>query len=80
MDLTTVTLHTKFEISSVDPHRFGTDEFVKLCRRMGWMPMLTVNLGTGTPEEARNWVEYCNCPAGTSFILPPPSLLRAVPS
>jgi alpha-L-arabinofuranosidase len=24
--------------------------------------MITVNLGTGTTEEARNWVEYCNCP------------------
>lgn len=29
--------------------------------------MLTVNLGTGTPEEARNWVEYCNSPAGTRY-------------
>ena len=29
--------------------------------------MLTVNLGTGTPEEARNWVEYCNAPAGTQY-------------
>jgi len=29
--------------------------------------MLTVNLGTGTPEEARNWVEYCNAPVGTRY-------------
>jgi alpha-N-arabinofuranosidase len=29
--------------------------------------MITVNLGTGTPEEARNWVEYCNAPAGTKY-------------
>jgi alpha-N-arabinofuranosidase len=29
--------------------------------------MLTVNLGTGSPEEARNWVEYCNCPPGTRY-------------
>jgi len=29
--------------------------------------MLTVNLGSGTPEEARNWVEYCNCPPGTRY-------------
>jgi alpha-N-arabinofuranosidase len=29
--------------------------------------MLTVNLGTGSPEEARNWVEYCNSPPGTHF-------------
>jgi alpha-N-arabinofuranosidase len=52
---------------SVEPNRFGTEEFLRLCRNMAWTPMLTVNLGTGTPEEARNWVEYCNCPAGTRF-------------
>ena len=52
---------------SLEPNRFGTDEFIKLCRKMGWAPMLTVNLGTGTPEEARNWVEYCNCSAGTLY-------------
>jgi len=52
---------------SLEPNRFGTDEYVQLCRKMGWQPMITVNLGTGTPEEARNWVEYCNCPAGTRY-------------
>ncbi len=36
-----------------------------LCRKMDWTPMLSVNLGTGTPEEARDWVEYCNCPPGS---------------
>jgi alpha-N-arabinofuranosidase len=29
--------------------------------------MLTVNLGTGTPEEARDWVEFCNAPKGSKF-------------
>ncbi len=52
---------------SIEPNQFGTDEYVGLCRKMGWTPMLTANLGTGTPEEARNWVEYCNCPAGTRY-------------
>lgn len=52
---------------SLEPNRFGTDEYIRLCRKMGWTPMVTVNLGTGTPEEARNWVEYCNCPAGTRY-------------
>ena len=52
---------------SIEPNQFGTDEYIRLCRRMGWTPMLTVNLGTGTPEEARNWVEYCNCPTGTRY-------------
>ncbi|MBI5029881.1 MAG: alpha-N-arabinofuranosidase [Chloroflexi bacterium] len=52
---------------SIEPNHFGTDEFIKLSRKMDWTPMLTVNLGTGTPEEARNWVEYCNSPAGTKY-------------
>jgi alpha-L-arabinofuranosidase len=52
---------------SIESNEFGTDEYIHLCRQMGWTPMLTVNLGTGTPEEARNWLEYCNCPTGTKY-------------
>jgi len=52
---------------SVETNRFGTEEFMRLCGRLDWTPMLSVNLGTGTPEEARNWVEYCNSPTGTRF-------------
>lgn len=52
---------------SIEPNQFGTDEFMTLSRMMNWMPMLTVNLGTGTPEEARHWVEYCNSPTGTKY-------------
>ncbi len=52
---------------SIEPNHFGTDEYIKLCRKMEWTPMLTVNLGTGSPEEARNWVEYCNCKGGTKY-------------
>ena len=52
---------------SIERNHFGTDEYIKLCGKTGWTPMLTVNMGTGTPEEARNWVEYCNAPAGTRY-------------
>ncbi len=52
---------------STETNQIGTDEFVQISRRMGWTPMLTVNLGTGTAEEARNWVEYCNSPTGTKY-------------
>jgi len=52
---------------SIEPNQFGTDEFIQLVRKMNWTPMITVNLGTGTPEEARNWVEYCNRPVGTKY-------------
>ena len=52
---------------SIEPNQFGTDEFLHLCQRVGWEPMLCANLGTGTPEEARDWVEYCNAPMGTRW-------------
>ena len=49
---------------SVETNQFGTDEYINLCRKAGWEPMIAVNLGTGTPEEARDWVEYCNGQSG----------------
>jgi alpha-L-arabinofuranosidase len=52
---------------SIETNQFGTDEYIKMARMMDWTPMITINLGTGTPEEAHNWVEYCNNPVGTRF-------------
>ena len=43
-----------------DPNTFGTDEFVKLCRKLDCEPYICTNAGTGTPEEMSDWVEYCN--------------------
>lgn len=39
---------------------FGTDEFLAFCRAVGCEPMICVNAGNGTAEEAAAWVEYCN--------------------
>ncbi len=44
----------------VDPNTFGTDEFVEWCRLVGSEPYICTNAGNGTPEEMRQWVEYCN--------------------
>ena len=52
---------------SIETNQFGPNEFLELSQRMGWTPMMAVNLGTGTPEEARNWLEYCNNAAGTKY-------------
>lgn len=49
----------------VEPNQFGTDEFVAFCRNVGCEPMICVNAGSGTPEEAARWVEYCNGPANS---------------
>ena len=43
-----------------DPNTFGTDEYIKLCRKLDCEPYICTNAGTGTPEEMSDWVEYCN--------------------
>jgi len=52
---------------SIEPNAFGTHEFLDLAERAGWTPMVAVNLGTGTPEEAADWVEYTNATGGTRW-------------
>jgi Glycosyl hydrolase family 79, N-terminal domain. len=39
---------------------FGTDEFIRFCKDLSVEPLICVNAGSGTPEEAAQWVEYCN--------------------
>src|SRR5260221_5331248 len=46
--------------NSIETNQFGTNEFVEWCRLVGTEPLLGFNLGTGTPEQAVNYVEYCN--------------------
>jgi len=50
----------------VDPNTFGTDEFVRWCRLVGCEPYICSNAGNGSPEEMRDWVEYCNGREGDS--------------
>jgi alpha-N-arabinofuranosidase len=46
---------------------FGTEEYMKLCRNLDIDPYIVVNLETGTPELARQWVEYCNGSTDTEY-------------
>lgn len=48
-------------------NRVGTDEFLRYCKRLNIEPYICVNMGLGTPDEARNWVEYCNIDKGTYY-------------
>ena len=50
---------------AVEPNTFGTDEFIALCRAVGCDPMICVNAGSGSPQEAARWIEYCNGPASS---------------
>ena len=49
----------------VDDNAVGTHEFLDLCEQIGCEPYLAGNVGSGTPREMREWVEYCNASAGT---------------
>lgn len=46
----------------VETNQVGTQEFVRFCRLVGAEPYLCGNVGSGTPRELRDWVEYCNFP------------------
>ena len=48
-----------------EPNAFGTDELLRYCVEVGAEPLLAVNFGTGTPEEAAEWVAYTNRRAGS---------------
>jgi len=37
----------------------GTDEIMAYCELIGAQAQICLNLGSGTPEEARAWIEYC---------------------
>ena len=53
--------------NTVNSNEFGTDEFLAWCRLAGTEPLLAVNLGTGTAEEAAALVEYCNVEKSTRW-------------
>jgi len=50
-----------------EKNEFGTDEFIRFCRMIGTEPYICVNVGSGTVEEARAWVEYCNSNQDTTW-------------
>ncbi|NWG14122.1 MAG: hypothetical protein HXY20_11370 [Acidobacteria bacterium] len=51
----------------MDPNDFGTDEYLRFCARIGADPYITANFGSGTPEMAASWVEYCNGAADSKW-------------
>ena len=51
-----------------ESNRFGTDEFMRLCRAIGCQPYLAANVRSVPAEAFYRWVEYCNSPAGTTTL------------
>lgn len=53
--------------SRIETNQFGTNEFIDFARKVGTEPYFSVNMGTGTIEEAQQWVEYCNVKDGPYY-------------
>jgi alpha-L-arabinofuranosidase len=53
----TVTLNPNWG-GVIEPNAFGTTEFMDFLDQIGAEAYLSVNVGSGTPQEASEWLEY----------------------
>jgi len=51
----------------VDINAFGTDEFMDFIHQIGSEAYVSVNVGSGTPQEAAEWMEYMTAAAPTAL-------------
>ena len=52
---------------TVESNRYGTHEFLQYCDLVGTKPYICANLGTGSMQDAQQWVEYCNSAEDTAI-------------
>src|SRR5689334_2131882 len=50
-----------------EPNTFGTHEFMDFINQIGSQAYLSVNVGSGTPQEAAEWLEYMTSSQGTTL-------------
>jgi alpha-L-arabinofuranosidase len=51
----------------VEPNTFGTHEFMDFANQIGAEAYVSVNVGSGTPHEAADWLEYMTAPTTTTL-------------
>lgn len=51
----------------IEPNTFGTHEFMDFLDQIGAEAFLSVNVGSGTPQEAAEWLEYLTAPQATTL-------------
>ena len=52
----------------VDTNAFGTHEFLELCEMLGADPYINGNVGTGTPQEMMEWIEYMTSASDSTLV------------
>ncbi len=50
-----------------EPNTFGTNEFMDFIDQIGAEAYVSVNVGSGTPQEAAEWLEYLTAPQSTTL-------------
>ncbi len=51
----------------IEPNTFGTHEFMDFLEQIGAEAYFSINLGTGTPREAAEWLEYMTAAQPTTL-------------
>jgi len=51
-----------------EDNSFGTHEFMGFAEKLGAKAFIAVNVGSGTPAETSQWVEYMTAPANTTVL------------
>ena len=62
----TVTLNPNWG-GVIEPNTFGTHEFMDFLDQIGAEAYVSVNVGSGTPEEAAEWLEYLTAAQATTL-------------
>src|SRR5690242_20558419 len=52
----------------IEPNTFGTHEFMDFLEQIGSEAYLSVNVGSGTPQEAAEWLEYLTAAQPTTLV------------
>jgi alpha-N-arabinofuranosidase len=52
----------------IEPNTFGTHEFMDFLDQIGSEAYLSVNVGSGTPQEAAEWLEYLTAAQPTTLV------------
>jgi alpha-N-arabinofuranosidase len=52
----------------VDTNAFGTHEFMDLCEMLGADAYINGNLGSGSPQEMMEWIEYMTSDADSTLV------------
>ena len=52
---------------SIETNQIGIDEFQEWAKRANSEILMAVNLGTGTPQDAQDLLEYCNLETDTYY-------------